>query len=232
MITDSWKYYYKLNEYGQSVESNLIYTPLLSPDGKTMCMHYCQNLEYQPHRIIDQSTIDFFFNREVKYLQELAQFEFTPTLYEIDYSQKKIFIEFAGETFSQIVNDTSRNIDNEIPDWKNQVFNIIRTLSKNGYHKMSLYPHCFFIADGIIKTIDYYAVVPKNDSFIERTAIESIIGQAGEYRFNQATSDGMIDFKIFFELTLTKHLKKYWRDVDFSSLYEELQNDSLEADNN
>jgi len=232
MNTENWNYYYKLALDGNPCESNLLYSPLINPEKTLMCMHYKKNEEYQKYKNVDQETINFFFEREVKNLIDLAHFDFTPKLYDIDYKNQKIFIEFTGETLSQIVNVSNRNIDTEFPNWKSQIFNIIRTIYSNGYYKMTLYPHCFFIKDGILKTIDYYGVVLKNERYLERKVIESIIGNDGAYRFNDSTTDGIIDFKVFFEITLTTHLTKYWKNIDFTSLYEEFKNDTLESSSN
>jgi hypothetical protein len=223
--TDDWRYYYKLTQHSILAESNLLYTPTISPDGSMMCMHYCIDKTYRSNTpdSLAEELVDWFFRREVRFLKEFAHFDFTPTIYEIDLISRKIIIEWNTETLSQIVFNPDRSLDRELPDWQEQIKNILINTKKFEHYKMSLYPHCFFISkEGKLKTIDYYAVVPYNERFIERHIIEGVIGSQGAYRFDESTDNGRLDFKKFFEITLTQHLKNYWPTSLFSELFEEI----------
>lgn len=221
-----WKYYYKIDQKLTAMPSNMLYSPKINDSGDILCMHYCKDNTYRQPNDITEEVIDFFFKRELRFLTELKDLDFTPTILEVNEQERQIFIEWNHETLSQIVNDSSRSIDKEIPDWKEQLYKIITGLDNRGYFKVALYPHCFFVdKNKKIKTIDYYAVVPKNERFIERSIIESIIGKDGAYRFNESTVDGMIDFKKFFDITVTKHLANYWPENPFPVWYSELFND-------
>ena len=223
--TDNWEYYFKLTQQQRLVESNLLYTPTVSPDGSMMCMHYCIDKKYRsntPTELTDE-LVDWFFHREVRFLKEIEQFDFTPIVYEIDLVNKKIIIEWNNETLSQIVFNPDRSLDQELPNWREQIKSMLLDTKKFEHYKMSLYPHCFFISkEGKLKTIDYYAVVPYNERFIERKIIEGVIGPQGAYRFNNATEAGQLDFKKFFEITLTQHLVNYWPQSPFTKLFEEI----------
>jgi hypothetical protein len=69
---------------------------------------------------------------------------------------------------------------------------------ENKFYKMAMYPHCFYKSkDNVLKSIDYYSVVPYDERYIERKVIEGIIGKDGAYRFDESTdNNGYIDFKI------------------------------------
>ena len=223
--TTNWEYYFKLTPQGTPVESNLLYTPTVSPDGSMMCMHYCIDKTYRTNTPaeLSEELVEWFFHREVRFLKEFSQFNFTPTVYEVDTVNKKIIIEWNKETMSQIVFNPERNLDQELPNWREQIGNMLKATKQHEHYKMSLYPHCFFISKaGQLKTIDYYAVVPYNERFIERQIIEGVIGPQGAYRFNDSTESGQLDFKKFFEITLTKHLVNYWPSSPFTSLFEEI----------
>ena len=223
----NWKYYRKISQ-GQEVESNLIYTPTVNPEGTVMCMHYCIDTEYRNNTpsALTPELVEWFFEREVKFLVELQHLNCTPEVYEIDHKNKKIFIEWNNETLSQIVNDPNRSIDNEIPNWKNQLKEIFKDFHDAEHYKLSLYPHCFFIGkNDQIKTIDYYAVVPHDQPFIERKIIEGIIGPDGAYRFDSSTNDGLLDFKKFHEITVNTHLDNYWDSNSFKEVYKDQYND-------
>ena len=224
MIDDKeWNYYYKLNKDGSKSESNLLYTPYINSKKTVMCMQYSQKLDYQSHKIIPEETLDYFFNREVRFLHELKNENFTPEVYNINQNERKIYIEFPGETISQIMFDPNRSLDRECSDWKEQLYNIISTLKNNNYYKLALYPHCFFVTDDKkIKTIDYYSIVPFDDRFIDRSVIEPIIGKLGEYRFDKSTDNGTVDLQKVFDITCTYHLDNYWNENPFSLFYSEL----------
>jgi hypothetical protein len=222
--TTNWKYYFKLLSDGYPAESNLLYTPTMNPEGTVMCMHYCSDPQYRTQDSrISEDVIDWFFNREVKFLKELAHLDATPEVYDVDIKNRKIFIEWNKETLSQIVFDPNRDLDQELPDWKDQIRKILTDIKKEDCWKMSLYPHCFYISkDKQLKTIDYYSVVPYDERFIDRKIIEEIIGEQGAYRFNESTEDGNIDFKKFFEITLTQHLTTFWPTPVFADLFKEI----------
>ena len=220
----NWKYYYKLRPDGIATDSNLLYTPYVNPEGNVMCMHYCYDPVYRPGKDqISQDLIDWFYKREVRFLCGLADLPTTPTVYEIDLKQNKIFIEWNKETLSQILFDKNRSIDIEFPQWKQEIYNMLENLKSVEHFKMALYPHCFYISkDNSLKSIDYYSVVPFNERYVERRIIEGVIGKDGEYRFDESTENGMIDFKKFFKLTLTKHLGMSWPESPFPSIYKKL----------
>lgn len=223
--TSNWEYYYKLTHQRIPVESNLLYTPTMSPDGSMMCMHYCMDRTYRTNTPaeLSEELIDWFFNREVKFLKELSHCDYTPTVYEVDMTNRKIIIEWNKETLSQIVFNPARDLDQELPDWREQIGQMLKDTKRQEYYKMSLYPHCFFISkEGKLKTIDYYCVVPFSERFIERKIIEGVIGKQGAYRFDESTDNGQLDFKKFFEITLTQHLENYWPVSPFSKLFEEI----------
>ena len=49
-----------------------------------------------------------------------------------------------------------------------------------------------------------------------------MIGKDSNDRFNLATDDDRIDFKKFFEITMTQHLDKNWIDNPFPEFYKRL----------
>lgn len=225
--TSNWQYYYKLTPEGHPTDSNMLYSPKVNAEQNVMCMHYCVDPEYRKNATpMQEDLIQWFFEREVKFLQQLQPLKTTPKLYEIDYSNRKVFVEWNKETLSQVVFNPSRNLDAEIPDWKTQIREFLLSTKENNFYKMSLYPHCFYLdKDRVLKTIDYYAVVPYSERFIERKIIEGVIGKDGAYRFDESTNDnGVIDFKRFFEITVTKHLTRYWPDSPFNDIFKEVYN--------
>ena len=224
MNTSNWKYYYKRTAEHVTASSNMLYTALINPNNDILCKHYCINEDYQGHQPgMTQEIVNFFFEREVQFLEQLQHLSCTPKLLEVDRDNNKVFIEWNTETLSQIVFDPNRSIDNEFPNWKDHLYSVVKEFKDNGYYKLALYPHCFFInKDGVLKVIDYYSVVPHNDYFIERKLIAGMIGAEGSYRFDQSEVDGVIDLRNFFNLTMNVHLPTCWPDCPFPEFFDEL----------
>ena len=226
--TTNWKYYYKMNPSGSMGTSNMLYTPRVNPEQTIMCMSYAIDPAYKDNdHVITEDLLNWFFEREVKFLTEFANLKTSPEVYDIDLKNKQVFIEWNKETLSQIMYDSTRDLNIECPDWEKQVKDFLITTKQNEFYKMALYPHCFYISkNGGLKTIDYYSVVPFEERFIKRSIIESIIGKDGAYRFDESTTeDGLIDFKQMFEITVTRHLSRYWPTSVFADTFKEIYND-------
>lgn len=228
MNITGWSYLYK-KDYtnGHDVTTNMLYTPLVNPEGNIMCMVWDEKHKYQHEN--DQLTedlINFFFEREVKYLTMSQKFTWAPKIISIDQTNRQIFIEWNKETLNHIICG-GRSLDEECPSWKNQIYNILQDIISAGYYKMALYPHCFFISeDGVIKTIDFYSVIEKSNPFVERQLIQGMIGKDSTGRFDQSTNNGIINFETFFKTTMLTHLGKTWlTDNPFPEFYMRLCND-------
>jgi len=216
--------FYKRTIDGYFLPTNLLYTPFILDDGNKMCMKFVEDKEYQPNSNVHDDVRNWFFERELLFLQQFQHFSFVPKLYDFDIRKKEIYIEFNNETLSEIINDGTRNIDQEVKNWKDDCNYILETLIDSKYYKMALYPHCFFITkEGKLKTIDFYSIVPFNERYIERKKIESIIGKDGAYRFDESTNDGIIDFEKFFKITIIKHLDKTWKINPFNKFLERVK---------
>lgn len=223
----NWSYYYKMKPCGSLGTSNMLYVPKINPEKNVMCMCYTLDPNYKDNdNVIGEDLLEWFFNREVKFLNKFSNLNTTPIIYDIDFDKRKIFIEWNKETLSQILYDPNRNLDKEFPNWKEKIRSFLITTKENSFYKMAMYPHCFYISkDKQLKTIDYYSVVPFEERYIERKIIESIIGKDGAYRFDESTTNGVIDFKKFFEITVTQHLRRYWPTNIFSDTFYEIYND-------
>jgi hypothetical protein len=220
-----WRHLYKINYIdGTKNATNMLYTPYVSDDGKTLCMWYDEKNSYQiDNNRISKELVDFFYQRELKYLKKLQDYSWTPRLIDIDENNNRIFIEFNEETLNHITTNSTRDITKELPDWKDQLFSILSEIDSIGYYKLALYPHCFYIGENnTLKTLDYYSFIEKDDCLIERSTIEGMIGSESNNRFDKATVGNMINFEIFFKTTMLDHLGQCWVENPFPEFYERL----------
>lgn len=199
------KYLYKIDYVDGTLNStNLIYAPSVTDN--ILCMDFA-DVDY--HKSLLSTKIrDYFFEREVSNLEKFKEYVWCPNV--LDIQGKKIFLEFGKETLNNIVLDKTRNIDNECSDWQDQIRSTIHDIKKQQYYKVTLYPHCFFILNGTVKTIDFYGCVAFEDRMMPLDIIREMIGKDSVDRFTEATVSDKIDFKIFYDRLLTHHLFKYW----------------------
>ena len=225
MNTNNWKYFYKIAD-GRLNTTNLLYTPLINNTQDIMCMWWDETSQYQKNTHLTTDLVNFFFEREIKYLTAFQNKPWAPKMIDVDLKARKIFIEWNKETLNTIIFTPGRDLNKECPNWKEQIFEMLKDILDSGYYKMALYPHCFFIdASGRIKTFDMYSTIERDNPFIERNRIEGMIGEQSQGRFNDSTSEGIINFQTFFKITLTDHLSKTWPDNPFPDFYKRLIHD-------
>jgi hypothetical protein len=218
-----WTPFYKMRN-GIYSTTNLLYTPLISPGGNVMCMDWSLDSPYHgdnTNRTAD--LIDYFFDREVKYMDVFKDYGWAPKILDINLSSKRIYIEWNKESLNTLLFVHNTSIDSLCSDWKEQQYNILKDIRDAGYYKMALYPHCFFLdKDNKLKTFDFYGCVEISNPYIERSKIAGIIGPDSGGRFDSATIDGVIDFSVFFKNTLLTHLGTIWPDNPFPEYYKGL----------
>lgn len=222
-----WNYLHKVNYERRDKLSptNMLYTPYVSPDGNSLLMHFDAESEYQKYnKKLNKELVKFFFEKELENLQKFQSYNWCPKLIEYDKQKQTILIEFNKETLNRIVTDDNRSLD-EYPSWKTCIEKMLTDLYNEGYYKMSLYPHCFFIGqDQSLKTLDFYAVL-KMGEVIDREFISGMIGDGSVDRFNFATVDNKIIFDKFFEYTMKYQLNSTWGDNHpFKDMYDRLCN--------
>lgn len=221
--TTNWNYVYKIVN-GYSSTTNMMYTPLSNPEETVMCMHWSKDTPYleQNNKRTDE-LLDFFFEREVKYIQQFQSYEWAPRLLELDLENKKIFLEWSPHTLNRILFKDNMNLDDVCSDWKDQIFQILKDITDADCYKMALYPHCFYLKEGKIKTFDFYSCLSRPERFIDRKHINGLIGPDSGKRFDDATTpDDNIDFSVFFKNTLESHLGNVWPVNPFPEFYKRL----------
>ena len=229
MNIDNWKPFYKINpEDNNLIETNLIYTPLVSPSGNTFCMHFDHTSKYQtedlahwlPERpYYTKEMVKFFFDREVEYLTVFKDRSWAPGNITIDVEEQKIFFSWTGETCNQIIY-SGRELKDECPDWKEQMFFIIKDIVDSGYYKTSLYPHCYYFDNGVMRTFDFYGCVRASDPYVKLDLIRGMIGETSGPRFEAAIQGDVLNIEILFKQALESWVK--WPDDVLTDMYRKL----------
>jgi hypothetical protein len=229
MNIDNWKYYYKINpDTNQMIETNLIYTPLINPEGTIMCMWFDHTNRYQNEDIAywlpsrpfyTKEMVKFFFDREVEYLTAFKDKPWVPTVLEIDYGRQQIFFKWAGNSLNHVIFG-GEDLDALCPTWQEQMAAIIKDIVASGYYKVSLYPHCYYVEEGVLKTFDFYGSVKQTDPYVLIDHIRGMIGETSGPRFAEATEGDKLNIGILFKRALEEYVE--WPNNALKGVYKEL----------
>lgn len=213
MNLSEWQIVYKVDPEATAelVTTNLIYTPRTQKN--VMCMDFDYTNYYQHTAVrptlsekpyYTEDLVRYMFNREITYIEKFKGKPWAPTYIEIDKNSNKIFFEWSGESCNRIL-FSGRSLEELCPNWQEQLEMIVLDLLTDGYYKLTLYPHCFFVKDGILKTFDFYACADIADPYIELETIKGIIGKRSIGRFSAATEGSKINTRILFEQAVTTY---------------------------
>jgi hypothetical protein len=159
-MLSEYEYYYN-NVPGRGLcRNNLIYTSLISKDQKTFVQWYYNDTEYHQgqNQIIDPSKLEEKWIREVNFLTQMrnAYPELVPKISKIDLEAKKIYLEIDGPDFWELAGCDHNNFDKVLPDWQDQMIEIVKAHKSLGIFKYSMHPSSYFVVNGRLKSINYF----------------------------------------------------------------------------
>jgi hypothetical protein len=174
-----YNYYYN-NVPGHGLcRNNLIYTSLISKDKKTFVQWYFNDGEYHKgqNQVVDPALMAEKFHRELHYLSNMAWHnpDMVPKIKEVNIPEHKIYLEIDGPDFWEQAGCDYNNFDNVLPNWREQMLDIIKAHSARGWHKYSMHPSSYFIVDGKLKSINYFFTYHKDEPNISIASVESHI---------------------------------------------------------
>jgi hypothetical protein len=173
------QYYYN-NVPGKGLcRNNLIYTSLISDDRKIFCQWYQNDSEYHrgQNQIVDPTLMTEKWLREVNFLTQMRNNfpDLVPTISKIDLDEQKIYLEIDGVDFWEMSGCDHNNFDSVLPDWQEQMFNIIKAHRSLGLHKYSMHPSSYFVVNGKLKSINYFFTYRKDEPNISISEVQSHI---------------------------------------------------------
>jgi hypothetical protein len=162
-----YNYYYN-NVPGQGPSrNNLIYTSLMSDDQQTFVQWYFNDTEYHQgkNEVVDPDKMEEKWLREINYITQMRNRfpELVPKIIKIELDNKKIFLEVDGPDFWNLAGCDVANYDKVLPDWQEQMLNIIQIHKNLGFYKFSMHPSSYFVVDGKLKSINYFFTYHKNE---------------------------------------------------------------------
>ena len=190
-------YWNNVPEHGLC-RNNLIYTSLVSEDKKIFVQWYYNDGEYHKgqNQVVDPSKMEEKWNREVKYLTLMTEHypELVPKIIEIDHASKKIYLEVDGPDFWEQSRCLTENYSSVLPDWKEQMLNIVKAHKSLGLFKYSMHPSSYFVINGKLKSINYFFTYHKDEPRIAINDVTSHIYSTRQAEMRKFTDSVGIDW--------------------------------------
>lgn len=173
------EYYYNNVPGSGPCRNNLIYTSLISNDKKVFCQWYFNDINYHKNQnqVVDPVKMEEKWLREINHITQMRNNypDLVPTIKNIDLTTKKLYLEIDGPDFWERAGCDMANYDSVLPDWQDQMLNIIRTHKSLGWHKYSMHPSSYFVVDGKLKSINYFFTYHEREATISISEVESHI---------------------------------------------------------
>ena len=142
--------------------NNLIYTSLISEDNKTFVQWYFNDVNYHKdqNEIVDPELMRAKWDREICYLYQMSQYypDLVPKIKNIDILEKKIYLEIDGLDFWNRAGCLTENYNKVLPDWQEQMLDILKAYKSLGWYKFSMHPSSYFVVGGKLKSINHFFV--------------------------------------------------------------------------
>lgn len=188
----NYMYYYNQKKGENPWRNNLIYTSLISEDKKVFVKWYHNDSDYHmgKNEVVDPALMEQKWEREVKFIQVMSKLhpEVVPTILDIDYTNRKIFLEIDGvDLWQQSLDKDECSFDLIVPDWQDQMLNILKLHLNAGLYKFSLHPSSYFIIDGKLKNINYFFTHPKSENTISINSFLSHVSHGRRIILKQVT---------------------------------------------
>lgn len=165
--TSNWNLYYNL-EGSEYVRANLVYTPYISPDNKTLCMSFNRDVAYHPAEENigwTEQILKDRFDRELLFHHRASRIMPTLKLLDADHNNRRVFFEWHGDDFfMQGLSKTS--YDNVLPDWKNQWVQRLEEMWSDGIYKISLHPNSWVAHKGELIPFNWFFCYNKEEKDI------------------------------------------------------------------
>jgi len=174
-----YEYYYNnVPKYGLC-RNNLVYTSLISADKKTFVQWFHNDTEYHQgkNQVINPELMLEKWDREMHYLHNMTYHnpDLVPEILEVNVPERKIYLKIDGPDFWEQAGCNQENYDKVVPDWQDQMINIIKAHKSHKWHKYSMHPSSYFVVDSHLKSINYFFTYHEDESNISVSDVESHI---------------------------------------------------------
>tara|TARA_B110000116_G_scaffold240096_1_gene227936 strand:- start:205 stop:705 length:501 start_codon:yes stop_codon:yes gene_type:complete len=90
-----------------------------------------------------------------------------PNIFKVDAQEQKLYLSVDGIDFWNRANCTVANYDSVLPDWREQMLEILQAYKDVGLYKYSLHPSSYFIVDGKLKSFNHFFCYHESEGSIK-----------------------------------------------------------------
>jgi hypothetical protein len=174
----NFEYYYNNVPNKGQCRNNLIYTSLISKNKTIFCQWYYNDKIYhgEHNQVVDPSLMDEKFKREIKFLKLMSK-EYPQHVpkFSINEQERKVYLEIDGPDMWELAGCQGTDYSQVVPDWQDQIIEILKAHKSLGIHKYSMHPSSFFVVDGKLKSINYFFTYSKTEPYESLSTVESHI---------------------------------------------------------
>jgi len=225
MNINDWHPYLKYTPDGTLGMAQQSYEPLISRDGKTFCLNFDWRNKYRrrDHVRLDytKEAADYFFERELKYLNIFKDKPYAPEIIEIDYKKKRVYIKWYELSCNQHIYGCNHHPNS----WGDKIKSIILDQHKFGYYKITMYPHCHYVDNNDnMRTFDWYGTTEIANPVTEKRNLDVILNMNNKDKLKIPgfVKDDMLDLEVLFKHTLRI---TNWGNNSLLGVYKELFNE-------
>jgi hypothetical protein len=143
------------------------------------CQWYYNDGQYHKdqNEVVDPSKMEEKWLREVNYITQMRNKfpDLVPEILNIDLNNRKLYLKVDGTDFWNRAKCDVANYDSVLPDWQEQMIEIINAHKQLGLFKYSMHPSSYFVVDGKLKSINYFFTYRSTESKISIADVQSHI---------------------------------------------------------
>lgn len=160
-------YYNNVPEIGLC-RNNLVYTAKVDKSVNLFICHYTTDQTYHDNQCLSENLLEEKWQRDLKFsLLFFGKYErLMPKIRNIDQPSRKIFYEYQDVDFWQQADCNKENYSKVLPDWQEQMLDILKAYRSIGVWKYSLHPSSYFIIDGTLRSVNHFFCYSNDESEI------------------------------------------------------------------
>ena len=198
-----FEYYYN-NVPGEGLcRNNLVYTTTIDRSNNLFCVHYTVDQIYHNNECLNEDALKEKWKREIKFFTKFSTAfpEHTLPIYEIDDYNQKIIFKIQNNDFWQLAECNQENYNKVLPNWQEQMLEILSAYRRCGIWKYSLHPSSYFIIDGKLKSINHFLCFKNDEPEISILEILNIISDNRKAKLFEYLEANNIDHNQKFPFT-------------------------------
>ena len=197
-MMEYWNNFYK-HELGTLAVANMVYEPLINPNKDVFKMNFNNNQYFVNPNMTDDFRQNWF-SRETNYIEKLKNKPYAPEILNIDHRNRIIEFKWYDRSLSKLIHTDEISA---VPNWQQQIKDILSDLLAANIRKSNLYPHTFYLDDkNKVRIMDLYACAGTEDRYVSKELLCSILFDINHPRFAQSLVGELYDTFMVYEMTI------------------------------